>query len=189
MAKNLSALFMVVILIMVILFNYHQKSTANIKPLHLQIYHFEDISNSLKINQIIKIKNFELLENQTFTNDYMHSVKWFKFQVEASNKPLNLSFDINNNSINVLSFYEVIDGKPAVISRTGDWLKFDSRPSATKSFVFPLTLAAHQIVDYYLMVDKHNEIWSLPFGIPQTMKMQNNAIISFGAYFLALQFW
>ena len=75
---------------------------------------------------------------------------------------------IGNAHINFLDFYSIQNNKPTLKYKTGDHLKFSTRPVPYRLFVFPLQIAPEKDALYLLRVDKHNESLQLSAEVSNT---------------------
>lgn len=172
MTKNLITLFVAVVTVIFGMFIYHKNSTAAIKQINAKFYHFEDKTNSLKINNIVQNTAFESIDSHTNLG-YTRSIHWFKIEFEAENTVRNFLWEVKNHNINLLTFFEKKNNKINT-TQTGDWLPFDSRPIPTMAFVFPINIEAGQKAEYYLKVDKRNEILNTQLSIWNSNEYENN---------------
>ncbi len=173
MIRNLVILLILILFLIFGLTKYHFKSVENMELQPLSLYHYEDKSTIEKIDLIIKKANFLQVKNQKQNFGFTNSVHWFKFRLSSDLVPRNLSLDINNFGINELELFEIKDQKIVSLGLTGDRFPFEQRPIPTKTFVYQFNLDSNQSRDYYLKLDKHNEIFSTEINLWNTSDYEN----------------
>lgn len=173
MIRNLIVLLILIILLIIGLTKYHFKSVENMELQPMDLYHYEDKSALGKIDFIVKKANFLPVKNQRQNFGFTPSVHWFKFHISSGLVPRNLSLDITNFAINEIELFEIKNQKIVSLGLTGDRFTFDERPNPTKTFVYQIYLDAYQSGDYYLKIDKHNEILATEINLWNTNDFEN----------------
>lgn len=158
MIRNLFILFFSLVLCTIGLVYYHFISTKNIETIPLNLLYFEDKSGVEKLDFMLTKAKFIKSQNGRQNFGFTTSNHWFKFQLEAGKEPQALSLEITNFNINHLELYEMNQHKIASLGVTGDRYPFAQRPMPTKTFVYQIYLNSYQSADYYLKLDKRNEI-------------------------------
>ncbi len=158
MKKNLLILSLFTIALFIATAYIPQEDKAGLVP--FEVYHFEDKTNAIKINQLIDnqpIKAFKKLKNDRINFGFTESNHWLYFKLETDIVPADLSLEIQNHRINHLELFERKKGKIQSLGITGDRYPFAQRPTPTHTFVYPIRLDSYENTEYFLLLDNRLE--------------------------------
>ncbi len=159
MIRHLILLFMVIVAAVLGLATYHMRSMNALTEQATVYTHWEDMGGIATVQDVVQMSQSEPaalkpIRQRRINLGYTESIHWFRFSLKASHTPEELTFEINNHTIDRLELFEVKNRRITSLGKTGSRLPFAQRPSPTKTFAYLLHVEAGQRVDYMLRVDK-----------------------------------
>ena len=162
----------IIILLLIPIFfscNRKQKETA----INQSYFVFEDSTLKLQSNNILKLYNegkAKKIANTYMNIGFTKSAYWLVFNIENVQQINPQVFHVGDPHINMIQFYAVTNDKPALITTTGDYYQFDSRPYQLPEYYFPINKAG----TYLVKIDKHYESLQLYFGMQSLQEVLSN---------------
>lgn len=104
----------------------------------------------------------KLGETTFLVANYTLKQYWFKFSIKNSSKSQkDYLFALNSPYLNEVQFHVVRNGQPELLSKTGTWYPFNTRPLSYFDFVLPIALPPGESATYYVLSHKLLEIYNI----------------------------
>lgn len=121
---------------------------------------FKETNGPIPIEKIIDLQQtgkFKIV-HQKFVNFGRSSQRyWMHFNLRA-NDAVEAMLYIDNPHIYHIVVYEKVNEKLTKLYESGSAKIFSDRPFLYRNFVFPLQLFSQQATDYYVLLDRSNEV-------------------------------
>lgn len=116
------------------------------------IEYIEDPRGLLHFSDVQQSAQWRPAAERTFSKGYNDSTWWLKLRFSNSHSTKNWLLEVAYPVLDFVNVYEFTDAGQQKELKLGDKLPFDSRPIASRNFVYPLALEAGRSTTLYIQV-------------------------------------
>ena len=133
------------------------------------IYFLEDPTNSINIENIIKVPANIKFHKNTSSNlnfGYVTSTYWLKFTIK--NKllnPIQYVIQIANPDLDHISFYELVNNELTRVIETGELYDISTRDVYHRNFLLNINLKPESIYTYYISASNNGHSLFIPISL------------------------
>jgi signal transduction histidine kinase len=138
---------------------------------------YEEVDGPVPVQKIATLYekgNFKPIEGNSVNFGRTSHRYWMHFNLKTkdSKKELMLAFD--NPHIYHLKVYSLVNGQLAELYNGGSDLPFSQRPFPNRNFVFPLNPPLNQVSDYFILLDRVNEVLKFSVNLYDKQNFMNS---------------
>ena len=136
------------------IFNESKNNIHRIYP----IYIYEDVTNKLSVQEVVKIDSFAINEQTTPNLGLTNSTYWIKFSIKNTSIYENLILGCSYAIIDEIELYKINNDSIYKLSTFGDNFPFSHRTYDLQYFLFDINISNEATQDYILKVKSWEQL-------------------------------
>lgn len=149
---------------------------------HLEL--LDDTSHAIPIDQIMASSGFVQSKEEVPSYPISNTSHWMRFSIRNNSTDNSMLLELAYPTIDSLWLIQVVDNKPVLLSKTGEFTPIRDRAFGHQNYIFELDIAPGATQTYYLKV-RTSEQLQIPLyigDVKQIMERLSTRDLIFGLY-------
>lgn len=162
--------------------DYHASDKIKTIGAHLEL--LDDTTHAIPIDQIMVSPGFVQSAEDVPSYPISNTSHWMRFSIRNNSTDNSLLLELAYPTIDSLWLIQVVDNKPVLLSKTGEFTPIKARAFGHQNYIFKLVIAPGATGTYYLKV-RTSEQLQIPLyigNVKQIMERLSDRDLIFGLY-------